>query len=96
MRAVGDFAKAVTEAMSYYQHEAPDLAARSEFQTILHGLAALERLGKTIAPVNPAVPKANDIYQGKETAPIPNNPYSHFVAEAIAKGGPLARFITDG
>ena len=44
----------------------------------------------------PAVPKANDIYQDKETAPVPNSPYSHFVVEAILKGGPLARFITDG
>ena len=44
----------------------------------------------------PAVPPAPDVFQGKETAPVPNNPYSHFVVEAIAKGGPLARYITDG
>ena len=56
----------------------------------------LRELAETIAPDKPAVPKANDIYQDKETAPVPNNPYSHFVAEAIAKGGLLARFITDG
>ena len=46
--------------------------------------------------LKPAVPKAPDVFQGKETAPVPNNPYSHFVVEAIAKGGPLARYITDG
>ena len=42
------------------------------------------------------VPPAHDLFQGKDITPIPNNPYSHFVVEAIAKGGTLARYITDG
>ena len=44
----------------------------------------------------PVVPQAPDIFQSGGKTPVPNNPYSHFVVEAIAKGGPLWRFITDG
>lgn len=61
-------------------------------QTYVERLLAERLLNKT----NPAVPPAPDLFQGKDITPIPNNPYSHFVVEAIAKGGPLARYITDG
>lgn len=42
------------------------------------------------------VPQDPDIFQSGGKTQVPNNPYSHFVVEAIAKGGPLWRFITDG
>ena len=54
------------------------------------------------APMQPAtyspprIPRSPDPFNSGETAPVPNNPFTHFFLSAVADGGPQARFKPGG